>query len=398
MYSGIYILDSAEPFGLTASHRDLGEQSAGLALYFDTITHFAILMLCMMVACGLYPLIDAHANSQLDYNYEVRQIVADASQQPLTMACERQASNSAILGISHGSRCNDKITASYYSCPTFCDFTVEDNASSSSSDVDFCTAHLPCSLSSLNAVEKASCCVETLQESLEKDGPIGVYALQMVSMLVILVWLVNFHKQQLVTAQQINARSVTVGDYAVFVTGLGTNEFSRQDLARFMSHYGEVASVVFTKNIGTLLSAEQDLAKSRLLLHELRAWHGESPALAGRGFLNRLFRLAHLGGADPTSDAHLVGHTRVSISLAPHRSLVHDAALCCVSSALAFPFFVSLHAVVSLRTPRANLPAFFFFIFIFLVSILVLVVSHSTILKPPRRRACATRGASRNDT
>jgi hypothetical protein len=38
--------------------------------------------------------------------------------------CERRASNSAILAISHGSRCNDKATASYYSCPTFCDYNV----------------------------------------------------------------------------------------------------------------------------------------------------------------------------------------------------------------------------------------------------------------------------------
>jgi hypothetical protein len=36
----------------------------GLALYFDTITHFAILMLCLLLACGVYPLIDADANSQ----------------------------------------------------------------------------------------------------------------------------------------------------------------------------------------------------------------------------------------------------------------------------------------------------------------------------------------------
>jgi hypothetical protein len=46
----------------------------------------------------------------------------------------------------------------------------------------YCAAHLPCSLSSLNAVERATCCVETLQESLEKDIPAGIYVLQLASM------------------------------------------------------------------------------------------------------------------------------------------------------------------------------------------------------------------------
>jgi hypothetical protein len=38
---------------------------------------------------------------------------------------------------------------------------------------------------------------------------------------ILLAWLANFHKQQLVTAQQVNARSVTAGDYAALVSGLG---------------------------------------------------------------------------------------------------------------------------------------------------------------------------------
>ena len=85
---------------------------------------------------------------------------------------------------------------------------------------------------------------------------------------------------------------------------LGTNDFTREDLAKFMSHYGDVASVAYTKNIGTLLSTEQDLSRARLRLHELRAWR-KGGAAGGGGFLQGLFRLAYLGGADPYSDAHV---------------------------------------------------------------------------------------------
>ena len=40
------------------------------------------------------------------------------------------------------------------------------------------------------------------------------------------------------TAQEINARAVTVGDYTIAVSGLGKNKHSREALAA-MSHYGE---------------------------------------------------------------------------------------------------------------------------------------------------------------
>ena len=128
-------MDSAQQYSLTASHRDLGEQSTGLALYFDTIVHFAILMFCMLVIVGLYPLIDAHQNSKLAKSYEVRQITANVTEaaqpgyQPFTQVCDRQGTKSSILAVSHGSRCNDKFTASYYTCPTYCDYNVTSDAS-----------------------------------------------------------------------------------------------------------------------------------------------------------------------------------------------------------------------------------------------------------------------------
>ena len=54
------------------------------------------------------------------------------------------------------------------------------------------------------------------------------FALQLVTLFLVMLWILNFHKQQLITAQQINARSVTVGDYTVAVSGLGVHNSSRK--------------------------------------------------------------------------------------------------------------------------------------------------------------------------
>ena len=49
-----HILESAHPYKLTSSHRDIGEQSTGLALYFDTIMHLALLMAFLFALVGAF--------------------------------------------------------------------------------------------------------------------------------------------------------------------------------------------------------------------------------------------------------------------------------------------------------------------------------------------------------
>jgi len=118
----------------------------------------------------------------------------------------------------------------------------------------------------------------------------------------------------------VNARSVTVGDYAAVITGLGTNDFTREDLAQFMAHYGEVASVVYTKNIGTLLTAEHRLSHARLRLHELRAWRDGAAAGgegSGGGVLGALYRRLYLGSSTSYSDHDVVGSCSPKASRKP---------------------------------------------------------------------------------
>ena len=88
-------------------------------------------------------------------------------------------------------------------------------------------------------------------------------------------------------AQRINRNAVTVGDYAVLVQGLGVNQLTRRQVAEFMSHYGEVASVSF--DVGNLLKAEQDLSEARVKLAELKAWNEHGKGGGDGGGARRVF-------------------------------------------------------------------------------------------------------------
>ena len=303
---GIYILESAHPYKLTSSHRDIGEQSTGLALYFDTIVHFALLMAFLFALVGAFPLYHNLTTVELDTQYEVMR-VNPATGVTFSQSCDKAGDAgsrpSFILASSLGSDCSDPLVASFYNCPTQC-FVEADTPDSE----DFCAAHLPCGLSAITEEEAALCCEESLRDSLVDDVHAPRWILSLTAMAVILLWSLNYHKQQLITAQEINARSVTVGDYAVAVHGLDAasdERVSRDELAAHMAHYGEVASVVFTKNIGTLLFVEKKLASLQMRLAEAKAW-AEDAGAGGGGFFGAAFKsAAGLGRADAAAVARL---------------------------------------------------------------------------------------------
>ena len=300
----MYILESARKYSLTASHRDIGEQSTGLALYFNTIVHFAVLMAVLFVVTGLYPFFEYFSKVNLDTEYQVA-VYSPTGTSAMQMCDKAGAEGSApnaIVSMSLGSRCNDPLTASYYSCPTTC--VVTDYFTQPGDDL--CRLHLPCTLTSLDDDERDRCCEEHLKDELmdgSQDPGVGVFALQLVTLFLVLLWILNFHKQQLITAQEINARSVTVGDYTVAVYGLGVHNSSREDLAAHMSHYGEVASVVYVKNIGTLLMTEHKLADAKAKLREIRAFREATASGKKPGMLAGAFNSAFCGGNG--NDKHL---------------------------------------------------------------------------------------------
>ena len=318
---GIDILESARPYKLTSSHRDIGGQSTGLALYFDTIMHFALLMAVLFALVGVFPLYHNLTTVELDTRYEVMRVNRETGVtfiQSCDKAGDAGSRPSFILASSLGSDCSDPLVASFYNCPTQC-FVEADTPDSE----DFCAAHLPCGLSAVAEEEAASCCEESLRDSLVDEVHAPRWILSLTAMAIILVWTLHYHKQQLITAQEINARSVTVGDYAVAVRGLETaseETVTRDELAAHMAHYGEVASVVFTKNIGTLLFVENQLASLQMRLAEAKAW--ATDAGAGRdGFSASLFKsAAGLGRADAAAVARLEARVRATRAAAARLS------------------------------------------------------------------------------
>ena len=301
----MYILESARKYSLKANHRDIGEQSTGLALYFNTIVHFAALMAVLFAVSGVYPLHEYYTKVNLDTEYQVV-VYSPNNVSFATQMCDKAGAEgappNAIVSMSLGSRCNDPLTASYYSCPTTCVVTDYDTQPGD----DLCELHLPCTLRSLDESESDRCCEERLKDELKdgsQDPGEGVFALQLVTLFLVMLWILNFHKQQLITAQQINARSVTVGDYTVAVSGLGVHNSSREDLASHMSHYGEVASVVYVKNIGTLLMTEHKLADAKAKLREIRAFREATASGEKPGMFAGAFNSAFCGGNG--NDKHL---------------------------------------------------------------------------------------------
>ena len=110
------------------------------------------------------------------------------------------------------------------------------------------------------------------------------------TLFLVMLWILNFHKQQLITAQQINARSVTVGDYTVAVSGLGVHNSSRKTSHRTWRTTARWRAVVYVKNIGTLLMTEHKLADAKAKLREIRAFRQATASGGKPGMFAGAFR------------------------------------------------------------------------------------------------------------
>ncbi|KAK3254317.1 hypothetical protein CYMTET_36469 [Cymbomonas tetramitiformis] len=104
----------------------------------------------------------------------------------------------------------------------------------------------------------------------EDTIPVAYYWLIFVGTFIFLAWHLFLRHTQVLSASQINASTVTVGDFTVYVTGLGKNSNSRAELEDFFAHYGEVATAVYTKNLGDFLLLEKKLIELTVKEEELR--------------------------------------------------------------------------------------------------------------------------------
>ena len=309
-----------------ASHAEIGELSLGLAQYFGASFSLSALMATLFLLIGSYHLHNFRTNIKLNDEYLVMAKLVDRDTPLATeIWCKKSDSDYkretiSIVTNSLGARCDQNRSASFYNCPTVCTYYTYNITEFDTSryvndygngNAALCARHLPCGLSNLNAGEKALCCVETLNdgsfnynaESFNLGDPYGnntaipllnadyivnarnnktpesVYGVQILTTVLLLAWVLYFHKKQLVNAEEVNAANVTTGDYAIAVSGLGEHDLKRDDLAQHMAHYGEIACVVYTKNIGNVLAAEEKLQLAQLKVSEIKAYRAKCEAL-----------------------------------------------------------------------------------------------------------------------
>lgn len=311
-------LDTARNLSIFASHAEIGELSMGLGQYFGAIVHFAWLMLALFICVGCYHLHEFRTNNNLSNKYlVVAKWTYWEERDPYVVYswCEKsdddyKKETISIISNSAGTRCNNNMTSSFYNCPTVCTFYTWDygpyldSFQWENNGNLLCGRHLPCGMSGLTEEERSLCCVETLaydtnlsftgwidEDSSGDDissvhgkggseaSPEGVYGVQVLTTVIVLAWILNFHRRQLIVARQVNEANITTSDYAVAVSGLGEHEFRREDLANHMAHYGEVAACVYTKNIGALLAAEGKYYAAVNKRDEIRAYRAKLAAI-----------------------------------------------------------------------------------------------------------------------
>ena len=318
-------LDTARNLSVFASHAEIGELSLGLGQYFGAIVHFAGLMIALFIFVGCFHLHEFRTNNNLSSKYLVVVKLSNWNDIPRVVYswCEKsdddyKKETISIISNSAGTRCNNNMTSSFYNCPTVCTYyTWNPEPWSEARDLEWngnglCAKHLPCGMADLTEEERSLCCVETLAYDTNlsfsgwwdrdsNDGsssddrsrddissvygkggseasPEGVYGVQVLTVVIVLAWILNYHRRQLVIARQVNEANITTADYTVAVSGLGDHEFRREDLANHMAHYGEVVACVYTKNIGALLAAEEKYQAAVNTRDEIRSYRAKLAA------------------------------------------------------------------------------------------------------------------------
>jgi hypothetical protein len=131
-----------------------------------------------------------------------------------------------------------------------------------------------------------TCCNLSLDSTVESAGvgsvPTVQYWLLVVMLAVILVWYAFLRRKQNSTAANANLANVTPADFTVHVKGLGLGASHREDRSyltnNFASRYGDVASAVFTTNVGTYLRDEYELKRLTELEAELERLTSDTQA------------------------------------------------------------------------------------------------------------------------
>ncbi|OUS48939.1 hypothetical protein BE221DRAFT_203235 [Ostreococcus tauri] len=283
-------------FNALASHRSIGASNVSLALYLDSAMHFGFLML-ILCAVSMYSMVKNVSDEKFTSSYEIRGWNG-------TVTCERSYDTSGlVLSLSQGSRCAIGAQESYYNCPMACSYA---DTSGTFDPTNACSTHYPCTLKNLlTDAQDALCCEPQLLNN-NAGAPEEFQAISIVVTIVFLLFDFVYSRNRRTVSDIVIESTVTTGDYSVIVSGLGKrNEWTREQLAKWFAHYGEVVSVCHLTNTAGIVALEkkiQELVKIKneidatLSTHELADEEVDATTRARRF----LFRMIVLRGMKPT--------------------------------------------------------------------------------------------------
>ena len=306
-HRGVHVPSSARRFSMLASHRRVGASSVSLALYLDTALQFGILAL-VLAATNAYSLIKNVMDESFTASYTVTGWDASAGANATTTCARTYETDGVVLSTSQGSRCGISTLESFYNCPMRCDY---EGAIGTFNATHACETHYPCTLKGvLTTAQAAACCEPRVAVTVDKT-PTEFQAISIVVTLVFLLFDAFYTRNRATAAAIIKASAVTASDYSVLVSGLGKgNEWTRQQLAEFFAHYGEVVSVCHLTNTRRHVTLERKIRNAVQQRDEIQAILDDNEGVNKDDTIDsftllrrKVFSIVALKGTKPTREA-----------------------------------------------------------------------------------------------
>eukprot|EP01024_Parvocaulis_polyphysoides_P064325 TRINITY_DN7472_c1_g1_i4.p1 TRINITY_DN7472_c1_g1~~TRINITY_DN7472_c1_g1_i4.p1 ORF type:complete len:343 (-),score=33.94 TRINITY_DN7472_c1_g1_i4:147-1175(-) len=248
-------LGEGYPFHFFSGSRDIGLESEGLGLYFQSMVLFG-LMFTGLVILSIAPLVSNLLNVHFDSEYVFRQYQT-GNTNLVSEECPKNFSSAAgfASNSSIGAFCPDNRYSNPFDCPAICEWNISRAMNQPECQtLDFnnflngtCTSHVPCSSRSRQTAQDdpeqiagiCLCC--DLELNPEKDGSTPVWQIY-IYLFGIFLFMAGVEVLQGLSelyARQIDASQCTSADYSILVSELGfKNQISKEDLSDFVRHYG----------------------------------------------------------------------------------------------------------------------------------------------------------------
>lgn len=245
-------------FGFLASHKEIGDKSVPLGVYFESLWLFIEIAIVLSLVCIPNLVMNIRANN---FASEFKVNASDTSWSCTFPWAKDTETSSFVTDMTLGNYCADSKFSSTFDCPAMC--IVPPNTAKS------------CDFKFTNTTEEeeengVEFCKLELDKSETKDIDVAQLILLLVGQMTFLGWMIKLRKRQKDAEDQINKDNITAGDYSVMIRGLDENKADNKKLIEFARHYGEVSNAFHITKVGRPIEMGQKLEDMELTLKELK--------------------------------------------------------------------------------------------------------------------------------